>query len=120
MVKESEQKKAYHPRAAHKEGCLCGVCKSKRVKLAIVEPEVVAEPEIIVPPPPAKVRLGTLNTRDLFELNGQRYRVGEVTGELSVCALLIFRNNGPDPADQSWALVKTVSMGKATMVQPVK
>lgn len=118
MVKESNRVKAYRPRAAHKDGCLCSVCKSKRSKLEI--PEVVAEPVVIAPPPPpVEVRLGTLNTKDLFVLNGLRYRVGEKTSELCVCAQLVWRSNGPNPGDQTWGLVKIVSLGFDKMVKPV-
>lgn len=117
-MKESERKRPYRPRAPHKEGCQCSGCKVKRGegKKASAPPEVKTEQPKAV----SQVQLGTLVTRALFELKGQRYRVGEVTGELSVCALLFFRNNGPDPADQYWAVLKTVSLGKATMVMPIK
>lgn len=113
-MKESERKRPYRPRAPHKEDCNCPPCVAKRGK----PPVVSNHPE--QPKAVSQVQLGTLVTRALFELKGQRYRVGEVTGELSVCALLFFRNNGPDPADQYWAVLKTVSLGKATMVMPIK
>jgi len=104
-------------RVPHKEGCLCVVCKAKRAKLVATVLAPVAPPP---PPIPTEVSLGTLNTKDLFVLNGLRYRVGEKTPECLVCNQLTFRSNGPSPAEQCWLVVKTVSLGFSTIVKPIK
>jgi len=119
MVKQEERTRAYHPRAPHKPECMCAPCKTKRGVGEVLPPEaeVIAAPA--PPPPPAMVNIGSLRTKRQFEYNGQRYRVGEMSGEVAVCAQLVFRNNGPDPADQYWGVQKTVSLGYATLVQPL-
>jgi len=73
MVKESERKKAYHPRAPHKEGCLCGPCKAKRG----VGEEISPPPDEPVLTTITEVRLDSLPSKAKFMLNGQAHMVKE-------------------------------------------
>jgi len=120
MVSKENRTREYHARAPHKEGCMCAPCKTKRGV-----GEVIKLPPAPDTPPPAavieaaaEVPVGSLQAKDLFELNGQRHRVGEKTGEICICAQLAFRS-GSVPGEDSWALVKTVSLGYATRVIPI-
>lgn len=112
MVKESKRKKAYHPRASHKEGCMCAVCKAKRVKQevpALIEPEiseVLVKPEILIPPPPTEVRLDSLLNATKFMLGGQEHLVKEKVEGMVVCYNLFVND--------------TMTFGGATMVKPIK
>jgi len=108
MVKKSERVKAYHPRVPHKEGCMCAVCGSKRLKLeALVEPEVVIEPEIVAPPPPpTEVRLDSLPIPDKFMLGGQEHLVRERVEDMVLICNLVTSEN--------------MTLGGATMVLPIK
>lgn len=106
---ENDMPRKGETRAPHKEGCMCAVCVKKRAKL---------ESPILVKP--TAVRLDTLNTRELFELNGKRYRVGEKTPECVVCNQLSWLDNGPLPTDKMWRVVQTVSLGTSTVVKPIK
>ena len=118
MIKESERKRAYRPRAAHKEGCLCAPCKQKRgvgkVNLPL-ELETISQE--IPSTPPAEIALGSLGTKALFEYNGLRYRVGETTPEVTICQQLTWLDNGPD---SFWQVKKVISFGLAIMVKPIK
>ena len=68
-------------RAAHKDGCMCAVCKGIRAKMeAPVEPEIIAPP-----PPPTEVRLDSVPSAAKFELGGKEYRVGEKFEGMVVC-----------------------------------
>lgn len=73
MVKESERKKTYHPRASHKEGCLCAPCKAKRAKLEDASPPPELEPEIETPTPSLLVRADSLPLFATIELNGEAF-----------------------------------------------
>ena len=107
MVKESERRKDYRPRAPHKEGCMCAMCKSKRgAGEGLVPPP--AEPEIIAPPPlpPTEVRLDSLPITAKFELGGQKYQVGERVESMAVICNLVTS--------------QTMTLGGATKVKPIK
>ena len=117
MVKDSERKKAYQPRAPHKEGCMCAVCKAKRNKGIShqIIPEVVAPPielEIVAPPPPppppppTEVRLDSLPVGTKFLLGGQECRAGEKVDGVVVCYNLFLND--------------TMTLGGATKVEPIK
>lgn len=99
------------PRAPHKEGCICVVCKAKRAKLeAPPESEMAVEPEIIIasppPSPPTEVRLDSLPIATKFELSGQENRVGEMIEGMVVCYNLFIND--------------TMTLSGATMVKPIK
>ena len=96
-------------RAPHKAGCMCVVCKAKRAKLEI--PEVLAEPEIVAPPPlppplPARVRLDSLCMAAKFLFGGQKHRVGDKLEGLVVC--------------HNTATNESATLGGSTMVEPIK
>lgn len=126
MVKESDRKKAYHMRAAHKPGCNCRVCKAvreaeeKKVKAVMTGEPFVTRVETLLPPEVEPVRLDSLNTGGYFNLEGKRYRLGEKATDCIVCHQLSFRSNGPSPSEQMWMVVKTVSLDIGTMVEPAK
>ena len=126
MVKASERVKAYHPRAPHKEGCMCAPCKTKReVGEVIAQPTGEAAPSLVtrivnvIPPEKDPVMLGSLKTKDLFKLDGLRHRVGEITPEVIVCHQLSWVANGPAPSDNYWRVLKSKSLGTSTMVIPI-
>ena len=119
MVKNDERVRSYHTRAPHKEGCLCGPCKSKRGVGEVITLEVVPPPEVIAPEPPL-VALGSLATAKCFEYQGKRYRVGDKTPETSQCAELTFVSDGPLPSDKQWKCMKVQGLNPAIMVKPVK
>ena len=117
MVKESEREKAYHPRVPHKEGCMCVVCKTKRAKLEapLVEPEIVAELEMVIepeivapppPPPPVKVRLDSLPVAAKFEYKGEKCQVNDKI-EGMVVIYNLFVND-------------SATLGGSTMVKPIE
>lgn len=99
MVKESERKRAYRPRAPHKEGCACVVCIAKRAPLAEIEVKISP------PPPPTEVRLDSIPISTKFELAGQECLVKERVEGMVVCYNL--------------AISDTATLSGATMVKPV-
>ena len=86
-------------------------------KVSEVPPEV---PEVPPEKIPVTARLDSLNTASLFELNGEKYRIGEKTPECIVCHRLNFRNEGPLETDKMWMVVGQVSLAIYTMVKPIK
>lgn len=85
--------------------------------------EVVAPAEIVSAPVkivPVEVQLASLPTATLFELKGERYRIGEKTPECVVCYRLRFFDTGPLPIDKMWRVDMTVSLATFTMVKPIK
>lgn len=106
-------------RGSHKEGCQCAICKGQRAKAAkkadITPAEIVSTPIA-----PVECELGSLLTAALFELNGERYRIGEKTPECVVCYRLRFFDTGPLEIDKMWRVDKTVSLATFTMVKPIK
>ena len=68
---------------------------------------------------PEKVQLDSLPTAAFFELNGERYRIGEKTPECIVCYRLRFFDTGPLDIDKMWQVDKTVSLATFTMVRPI-
>ena len=121
MVSKDDRVRPYHTRASHKEGCLCGPCKSKRGVCEVVTLDVVPPPEVVTPiPEPPLVAIGSLATAKCFEYQGKRYRVGEKTPETSQCAELTFVSDGPLPSDKQWKCMKVVGLNPAIMVKPVK
>lgn len=94
--------------------------KAEKPKVDIPKAPFVTRVETLLPPEVEPVRLDSLNTRDLFNLNGKRYRVGEKAADCVVCHQLSFRSNGPSPADQMWMVINTVSLSLGTMVKPIE
>ncbi len=81
----------------------------------------VAPAEIVsVPAAPVEVQLGSLKTATLFELKGERYRIGEKTPECIVCYRLRFFDTGPLEIDKMWRVDQTISLATFTMVKPIK
>jgi len=86
MVKESERRRAYHPRGPHKEGCLCSVCKVKGRKAVGV---VVAEEEKLVLVPVSSVPAGRK-----IEYGGKLYKKVNVNCDReSLCLRLVTEGN---------------------------
>ena len=110
MVKESERKRPYRPRAPHKEGCECGVCKS-HLKVETVAPPFFQGPLVITPaspppPPPTRVRIDSLAPTMQFTSEGVKYQVNEKIEGMIVC--YNFLTNA------------TETLGGSTMVEPIK
>ena len=115
MVSKDNRIKEYHPRAPHKEGCLCSPCKSKRGV-----GEVITLPPEVIAPEPVTVRLDALKTANCFEYQGKRYRVGDKTPETIICQEITWVINGPLPSDKQWKVMKVLGLNPAIMVKPVK
>ena len=96
------------PRAPHKEGCLCVICKAKHREVSSPLPEL----RIILPPSPEpapekiEARLDSLPNASKFELGGQQHVVKEGVEGMVVCYNL--------------AINDTVTLGGSTMVKPIK
>ncbi len=109
MVKEVDRKKAYHPRALHKDGCQCAPCKAKRAKgisQEIGKPTGLVTTHVRhVPAPPPPVRLDSLLNTARFRLEGHEHRVGQKVEGMVVCYNL-FSN-------------ETVTLGGTVMVEPI-
>jgi len=95
-MRETERKRAYHPRGPHKEGCQCSGCKIKRG----VEVIPVSEPE------PIMVRVDSLRAANKFEFEGARWQVNEFVEGMVVCYNFLMNN--------------AMTISGSTMVEPVK
>ncbi len=104
-IKDSERKKAYHPRGPHREGCMCTVCVRKRGKGEVKAPPPVESEIIASPSPPAEVRLDSLRVAAKFELGGQEYRVKERVDDVVACYNL--------------AINESATLGGSTKVKPI-
>lgn len=111
-MKESNRVKPYHPRAAHKEGCLCAACKRTRAKLASPPPTpepLLGQLETIPPPPtpapPVMVRIDSLAPKARFKLRGHEHMVKEYVEGMVVCYNLAEQN--------------AATLGGSTMVEPI-
>lgn len=80
-------------------------------------PPVEEAPPIIEP---SEVQLNSLKTAALFELKGERYRVGTKEPDCIVCHRLTFRSEGPLESDKMWVVTGQVSLATFTMVRPIK
>ena len=101
MVKESERKREYRPRAPHQPGCGCAVCRIKDAAPEILPP-TQAEIEDGIRP----VRLDSLSPTSQFNLDGQKYLAKEGVEGMVVCCNLSTND--------------TATLGGSTMVKPIK